>query len=249
MAATSKQSKRKTVQSKKKFFTYRGGARDEVPQHKQPKIHIYTRIIDLLAVGYSKSDVARTLGLSRQLVQHYCNKLEREGFIERDYRTSIIQYTVHRKAWYDYLKSIEVKEKELGHARCSIHFLKFRFPVVGVRRRLKRKHVTTRQGIGVDINNRSFIVWVPRSLVDCERGRRVVAFDKVANAAIQAFVAASALAYRLGVHLGECELIPPVHVSGEFYLDFSRGVLELERSIFGKTVPDLVPRRKLDYYL
>lgn len=85
-------------------------------------------------------------------------------------------------------------------------------------------------------------------MVDAKRGRRVVAFDVVANAAVQAFVAASGVAYRLGVSLGECELVPPVHVSGEFYLDFSRRVLELERSIFGKTVPDFLPDERLDYY-
>lgn len=249
MVVASKPSKRKNVQSKKSVFTYRGGGETLSPRHKQAKIHIYTRIIELLSAGYCKSEVAKALGLSRQLVQHYCKKLEKEGFIIRDYRTSIVQYTVYKKAWYNFLKSLEVKEKELGHSKCSIHFLKFRFPVVGGVKRFKRRFVNTPQGLGVDINNRSIIVWVPRNIVDAKRGRGVVAFDVVANAAVQAFVAASSVAYRLGVNLGGCELIPPVHVSGEFYLDFSRRVLELERSIFGKTIPDLLPDEKLDYYL
>lgn len=158
MVVASKQSKRKLVQSKKSVFTYMGGGGESAPRHKQAKIHVYTRIIELLAVGYSKSDVARALGLSRQLVQHYCKKLEKEGFIERDYRTSIVQYTVHKKAWFNFLKSLEVKEKELGHSKCSVHFLKFRFPVLGVVKRLKRRFVNTPQGIGIDVNNRSVIV-------------------------------------------------------------------------------------------
>jgi len=210
-------------------------------RHKKNKLELYTQIIELLSKGYYKSEIAKELGISKQRVHYMCKKLEQEGFIIRDYRTSIVAYRVYKRAWYNYIRSIEVKEKELG-AKSSVHFLKFRFPVLGVRKRLKRKHLTTSQGIGIDINNR-------RHMVDSDKNRRAVAFDKVANAAITAFIVASGVAHRLGLRIGECELIPPIHVSGEFYMDFSRGVLELEREIFGKTVPDELPKRQLDYYI
>ena len=240
-------SKRKSDQSKKIFLTSIGELK--AARHKKNKLELYTQIIELLSKGYYKSEIAKELGISKQRVHYMCKKLEREGFIIRDYRTSIVAYRVYKRAWYNYIRSIEVKEKELGVAKSSVHFLKFRFPVLGVRKRLRRKHLTTPQGIGIDINNRSIIVWVPRHMVDSDKNRRAVAFDKVANAAITAFIVASGVAHRLGLRIGECELIPPIHVSGEFYMDFSRGVLELEREIFGKTVPDELPKRQLDYYI
>lgn len=255
MVGASKQSKKISVQSKKNFFTYRGGNEIHRLDAKKSTIHLYNDIITLLSKGYYRQEIADLLGLSKQRIYYYCKKLEKAGFIAREPRTSIIPYRVYYEAWKSYLKLLKVKKSEVGSDGLSIHNYKFRFPVVvSGGRRIRRIQFTTSDGVGLDVNNQSILVWVPRLLYDCGRHERYPGkegWDVLFRAGVRAYQVAAVLASRLGVEIRfeGMEIVPPIHVASEFYMDFSRKVLELEKVAFGKKVPDFLPKRKLDYYL
>jgi len=255
MATTSKQSKKISLRSKKKFLTYAGGVKLHSIQTKKKKLKLYDDIMKLLSRGHYRQEIADLLGLSKQRIYYLCRKLEKAGFIERTGRTSIIQYRVYYDAWRKHLKELKVKKSDWGDGAVSIHNDKFRFPVrVPGGRRIKRIQYTTPDGVGIDVNNQSIIVWVPRMLFDLPRHKKYPGkegWDGYIQAFLRAYQVAFVVASRIGVEIIESkiETIPPYHFAKEFFMDFSKGVMEMEATIFGKTKPDFLPRRRLDYYL
>jgi len=248
-------SKKISVESKKIFFTYTGEGLN--PKHS--KLYLYDAVMDLLHQGYYKSEIARILNVSKQRIYYICKKLEAAGFIERTDRTSIVQYRVYYKTWKSHLKLLEgkskVKKSELGEDGLSLHNFKFRFPVrVPNGRRIRRIQWTTPDGVGIDVNNQSIIVWVPRFMFDSKRHKKYPGkegWDAMFRAAVKAYQVAEVVANRVGLNLdlGNMEILPPIHVAAEFYMDFSKKVMELETVIFGKSPPAELPRRRLDYYI
>lgn len=219
---------------------------------QKSKRKFLTSILKYLSYGWSQKDIADKLKTSKQRINYYVKRLEAWGFILADYRSSQKFYHVYMDAWLNYCKEQEVKEKRLT---ISIHFFKIRFPLerAPAWRVPHNCWVYERDGVRVRLSNRSILVWVPRFVLDRFGDQRLPIFNMFSYAGVVAYQVAFKWALKLQSEIDprKLEVVSPVHVAADTQLDFSRGVLEIEKLIRWKTRYELgdSEQERIDRYI
>jgi len=200
--------------SKKKFLTY---------------------ICKALKNGHNQVEIAKKLKTSKQRINYWVKRLEASGFILRDYRTSQVFYHVYLKELKNYFFEQEVKKKDMG---ISLHFIKLRFPFFKKpSKEFDRVVLSERDGIKVDVNHESVIVWIPRFMVDRFARNRKNLIDNFAYAGIVAYPFAFKYAMKVDgeIRAEDVEFVSPIHIAKGVFADFSKGWLEIEKLVRWKT--------------